>query len=101
MSKDYREISAISYAVRFYICYATIEATPIFKDEGFTWLFWQIIPIYTLFYIISYNIIGAMGYRSGDAPVCAIILYVLVYIPLALLTWLALLALTKTGVLPF
>ena len=96
----YKEVSAISYAIRFYICYLTIEATPIFDNDGFTWLFWQIIPIYTLFYFISYAIVGATGYKSGDAPAFVAILYALIYIPLALLTWLILLALTEIGWLP-
>ena len=96
----YKEASAISYAVRFYICYLTIDAVPIFESDELTWLLGQIISIYTLFYFISYAAVGALGYRRGDAPVFGVVLYALIYIPLALLTWLILLALTKIGWLP-
>ena len=60
----YKEISAISYAIRAYICYLTIETTPIFDNEGLTWLFGQIISIYTLFYLISYAAVGALGLQE-------------------------------------
>ena len=96
----YKELSKISCIIRFYICYLTIEARPIFDESGLSWLVWQIIPIYTLFYLISYRIVGKLGYKRGDNPVLGQFYTYVIYVALAVFVWFILLALTAMGWLP-
>ena len=95
----YKLIGTVSYAVRFYVCFITIEAVPIFKSNILGLLFGQIIPIYSIIMLISYAIVSKF-YQRGDAPVFGVILYAIVYIPLALLLWGILSLLTFIKVLP-
>jgi len=92
-------ISEIVIFMIIYVCFITIEAVPIFKSNILGLLFGQIIPIYSIIMLISYAIVSKF-YQRGDAPVFGVILYAIVYIPLALLLWGILSLLTFIKVLP-
>ena len=98
----YPIVSSISLAVRFWLCYITIESLPIFSNDATGWVFGQIISIYTLFRIICYPIVGILSERLYISSATArSIMYFLLYIPLAGLYWVLLLLLTHVfGVLP-
>ncbi len=96
----YKDASAISYIVRAYVCYLTIQATPIFANPAVEWLLGQIISIFVILMVISYAIVNKMGYESGQAPVLGVVLYFGVYVVLTLITWVFLLLMTKFGILP-
>lgn len=97
----YKIISFASFALRVFICYITIETVPIFRDPLLAYAIGQIFSLYWILWFISYTIVGVgFGYRRGDDPVLGSILYAIVYIPLALITWGTLAILTWLGVLP-
>ncbi len=97
----YELLSTTSYIVRFIICYKTIEAVPIFKSPLLGIIFAQAVPIYSVMLLISYEIVGRVfKYRRGTDLVLGVLLYALVYIPLALLLWGILLILTWAKTLP-
>ena len=96
----YKLFSKISYAIRFYICFITIEAVPIFKSNLVGLIFGQVFPMYVILMLISYTTVSLI-YERGSAPALGVILYAVVYIPLALLLWGILSLLTFIGILPF
>lgn len=95
----YKIVSKISYAIRFYICFITIEAVPIFKSDLVGLIAGQVFPTYGILMLISYAIVGII-YERGSAPVFGVISYFVMYIPLALLLWGVLLSLTFLKILP-
>ena len=97
----YQFARLLSLGIRICICYITIETTPIFADEAIEWIAGQIVSIYSILWFISYNTVGIVfDYKRGDWPVLGVILYAIIYIPLALLTWGILWGLTIFKVLP-
>ncbi len=97
----YRLLSKASYIVRFIICYFTIDAIPIFQSDIWAYIFAQTVPVYGLLLAISYAVVGGVfKYERGSAPEFGVLLYFIVYIPLALLLWGFLALLTAIGVLP-
>ena len=98
----YPIVSSLSLAIRFWLCYITIESLPIFSNEATGWVFGQVVSIYTLFRIICYPIVGVISERLDiDSAATRSIMYFILYIPLAGLYWVLLLLLTHVfGVLP-
>lgn len=97
----YQIARLLSLAIRWFICYLTIETTPIFENSLVAYGVDQIISLYTVLWFVSYTIVGVgFGYRRGSEPVIGVILYAIVYILLALLTWGILAGLTLLGVIP-
>ncbi|OGL23629.1 hypothetical protein A2791_02195 [Candidatus Saccharibacteria bacterium RIFCSPHIGHO2_01_FULL_46_30] len=97
----YEIARVLSWIIRWVICYFTIETTPIFENSLIAYGVDQIISLYTVLWFVSYTIVGRVfNYKSGSAPVLGVMLYAIIYIPLALLTWGILAILTALGVLP-
>jgi hypothetical protein len=92
----YPIVSSVSFLIRFYLCYVTIEQLPLFANEAIGWVFGQIVSIYVLFRIVCYPIVGIISdnleIRSASAKS---VLYFLLYIPLAGLYWIVLLLFTN------
>ena len=102
ITKMYNILNLISWIIRFVICYFTIETTPIFANDVIQWFWGQIAIIYSVLLVISYMIIGkVIGYEKGESPILGVILYAIVYIPVALAFWVTLWLLTIIGLLPF
>lgn len=98
----YGLMSLASFAIRAAICYFTIENTPIFHNPLIAWVVGQIISIYVILRLISYGIVGGVfGYERGSDPTLGVILYFVVYVPLAFLLWGILALLTFMHVLPY
>lgn len=98
----YPIVSSASIIIRFYLCYITIEALPIFSNEAIGWILGQAISIYTIFRLICYPIVGKIG-RKFDikSSTTKSVVYFILYLPLAGTYWVALLILTRVfGVLP-
>lgn len=97
----YRIISSISYIVRFWLCYLTIENVPIFSNELVAYFIGQIISIYFLLMVICYFIVGRLSYKLGsNDPSARSILYFLLYIAMVFILWIVLKLLVVLGVLP-
>lgn len=92
----YPFVSAVSFLVRFYLCYITIEQLPIFANDTVNWVIGQVVSIYVIFKLICYPIVGKVSdhfeMRSSTAKS---VIYFLTYLPLIGLYWVVLLALTN------
>ena len=102
-AKFYPLIKFISFAIRYLICYFTIEAIPIFESKTAqkVWnaLFGGI--IYTVFLGICYPLVGCISKRNNiNSNSTKSILYFILYLPLILIAYIVLLSLTHCGVLP-
>ena len=97
----YKIVRSISQLLRFCLCYATIEQLPLFANEGATWLFGQIISIYTIFRLICYPTVGVLSRKWGiENPIARSIMYFIMYLPLIGIYWVVLRLLTWIGILP-
>lgn len=102
-TKCYLLIKLVSYAIRYLICYFTIEAVPIFENETaqeiWNALFGGI--IYTIFWGICYPLVGFISKEKNIKSSSAkSILYFSLYLPLILMAYIVLQSLTHFGVLP-
>lgn len=102
-TKCYLPIKLVSYAIRYLICYFTIEAVPIFESEN-AQKFWDALfggIIYTIFWGICYPLVGFISKEKNIKSSSAkSILYFFLYLPLILIAYIFLLSLTHCGALP-
>ena len=96
----YRLLSTVSYIIRFWLAYITIEKIPIFKNEIINYFWSEVISVYIIIMLISYFITGKLYSKNDMSSSVGVILYFFVYCILLFLYWLILLFLTWTGVLP-
>jgi hypothetical protein len=97
----YNIISFASFVFRFWLCYLTIEAVPIFKSELLGLIIGQVMPVYGAMLLLSYFIVGnIIGYKRGSAPLWGVLLYFIVYVALTLVLWVILQILTAASAIP-
>lgn len=98
----YPIISFASLAIRWYLCYISIETLPIASNAGINWLIGQVLSIYAIFRLICYLITGLLIEKWDiDSPTLRSVIYFFVYLPIVGLYWLLLWVLTNVfGVLP-
>lgn len=90
----YQLLRVISFFIRAYLCYCTIDNIPILNS-----ILGEVISLYTILWAISYFIVGKF-YDKGSNPLLGVILYFIVYIIILGITYLLLLLLTFFGILP-
>lgn len=97
----YQIASSISFIIRAYICYYTIETTPIFATNLQGFVLGQVISVYVFLGIVAYFIVGNIfHYERGSAPVLGVVLYGAVHLILVIICWGILAVLTIMGILP-
>lgn len=95
----YQFIKSISFLIRLYLCYCTIDTIPILKNPIANNIFLEIVSLYTILMIISRAIVGTF-YKSGEAPVFGAVAYFFVYLVNLGIMYGIMLLLTKVGFLP-
>ena len=95
----YKIISLISFAIRSYLCYLTIDNIPIFENYFLNSMFLEVCSLYTIIMIVSRLEVGIF-YSRGENPAQGSIMYFLVYLVNLGVLYLVMLGLTKVGVLP-
>lgn len=96
----YKLLSSLSYIIRFWLAYVTIEKISIFKSDIINYFWGEVFSIYTILMIISYFITSKF-YSKKDMPSSiGVIIYFFIYCILLFLYWLILLFLTWIGILP-
>lgn len=95
----YKIFSGVSFLVRAYLCYITIDTIPILANPIQNQLLLETISLYSILWLISYLIVGIF-YDKGDNPILGIVLYFVVYIIFLGIVYLLMLFLTFVGVLP-
>ena len=95
----YKIIRLISFAIRAYLCYLTIDNIPIFENYLLNSMFLEVCSLYTILMIAS-RLVVSIFYSKGEAPVLGSIMYFGVYLFNLELLYLVMLGSTKVGVLP-
>ena len=95
----YRIIRLISFAIRSYLCYLTIDNIPIFENYLLNSMFLEVCSLYTILMIVSRLEVGIF-YSRGENPVNGSIMYFFVYLVNLGVLYLIMLVLTRVGVLP-
>lgn len=97
----YQIASAVSFIVRAYVCYYTIETTPIFASDLKGLVLGQVVSIYVILRIVAYFIVGnVFHYEKGSSPILGVIMYGIVHLCLVLITWGILALLTLFRIIP-
>lgn len=95
----YPIISFLSFLIRAYLCYLTIDKIPILENLVANNILLEVISLYTILMLISRSIVGIF-YNKGEAPTLGAIAYFFIYIIILGIMYLIMLFLTKVGVLP-
>lgn len=72
----YKIISVISFVIRSWLCYNTIDNIPILANPIANNILLEVISLYTILMIISRTIVGLV-YVRGENPVFGSMLYFL------------------------
>mgnify|MGYP004651756119 CR=1 FL=1 len=56
----YSIISALSFIIRAYLCYITIDTVPIISNPLIQYLLTEIVSLYTILWVLSYATNGAL-----------------------------------------
>ena len=73
----YKLISGISFLIRAWLCYNTIDNIPILANPIANSILLEVISLYTILVLISRKIVGIF-YKAGDAPTFGAILYLII-----------------------
>ena len=95
----YKILSVVSFCIRAYLCYRTIDNIPILANPLYNNILLEVISLYTILWAISYFTVG-LFYDSGDEPILGVFLYFVVYVVFLGLMYLLMLFLTFIGILP-
>lgn len=95
----YKMVSAISFIIRAYLCYCTIDKIPILENSIANTILLEFISIYTILMIITRLTVGTF-YNKGECPTFGAIAYFFIYLIYLGITYVILLVLTWLKVLP-
>lgn len=95
----YELVSGISFFIRAYLCYITIDNIPILANPIANSILLEVFSLYTILMLISRSIVG-MFYEKGDAPVFGAIAYFFVYIVCLGVKYEMMVILTEINILP-
>lgn len=93
-------VSTISFIIRSFLCYISIDTIPIFRNHIVNNIFLDFFSLYTLLMIVSRNIVGIF-YCKGENPVIGSIDYFVVYIVVLGFLFVVMTLLTFVGIMPF
>lgn len=92
-------VSTLSFLIRAYLCYCTIDKIPILSNPIANNILTEVISLYTILMIISRITVGSF-YKKGENPTFGVIAYFIIYIIYLGITYGLLVLLTYIKVLP-
>ena len=95
----YKILSELSFLIRCYLCYLTIDNIPILKSDLLNYILLEVISLYTILRIITYFEVGRF-YTKGDDSALGVISYFFIYVINLGIMYAIMLGLTKLGILP-
>lgn len=95
----YQLASAMSFIVRAYLCYCTIDKIPILKNPIANHILLEVMSIYTILMLISRSTVGKF-YTKGENSTFGVIAYFFIYLIYLGITYVTLLGLTYFKILP-
>ena len=95
----YKILSELSFLIRVYLCYLTIDTIPILSNQLLNYILLETISLYTILRLISYYAVNRI--HSGEVEsISGTITYFFVYIFNLGVMYVLLLICTKLGILP-
>lgn len=95
----YKIVSLISFLIRAWLCYNSIDNIPILKNHIANNILLEVISLYTILMLISRAIVRTF-YKKGEAPIFGAVAYFFVYLVNLGIMYGIMLVLTKIGILP-
>lgn len=95
----YKFVSTVSFFIRFYLCYCTIDTIPILKNPLLNSILLEVISIYSILMVITRATVGTF-YTKGENATFGAIAYFFLYLIYLGITYLILLGLTWLKILP-
>ncbi len=95
----YELVKLISFVIRSYLCYFTIDNIPILADPIANTILLEVISMYTILMIITRKTVGKF-YTKGENPTLGAILYFVIYLIYLGIAYAILLGLTWFKILP-
>ncbi len=95
----YKIVSLISFLIRAWLCYNSIDNIPILENPIANNILLEFISLYTILMLISRAIVGTF-YKRGEAPIFGAVAYFFVYLVNLGIMYGIMLVLTKIGILP-
>lgn len=95
----YKLVKLISFVIRAYLCYCTIDNIPILANPIANTILLEVISIYTILMIVTRATVGIF-YIKGENATFGAIAYFFIYLIYLGITYLILLRLTWLKILP-
>lgn len=95
----YELVKLISFVIRAYLCYCTIDNIPILANPIANTILLEVISIYTILMVATKKTVGRF-YTKGEDPTWGAILYFFIYLIYLGIVYAILLFLTFIKVLP-
>ena len=95
----YKILSEISFFIRCYLCYLTIDNIPILSNQMLNYVLLEVFSLYTILRIITYFETGTIYNKSDESEIGVIVYFFLYLINLGIM-YVLLLILTYFGILP-
>lgn len=95
----YKILSELSFLIRVYLCYLTIDTIPILSNQLLNYILLETISLYTILRLISYYEVKII-YNGEVESISGTITYFIVYIINLCILYLLMHLLTKVGFLP-
>lgn len=95
----YKILSEISFFIRCYLCYLTIDNIPILSNQLLNYVLLEVFSLYTILRIITYLEVGTI-YKKSDESEIGVIVYFFIYLINLGIMYVLLLILTHFGILP-
>ena len=95
----YKTLSELSFLIRVYLCYLTIDKISIFANEMINYIILEIISLYTILRIITYTEVN-IAFGGEVDTIGGTILYFIIYVINLIIMYFIMFILTKFGILP-
>lgn len=95
----YKILSELSFFIRCYLCYLTIDNIPILKNDLLNYVLLEFISLYTILRIITYFEVRTF-YNKGEDSEFGVIAYFFIYLINLAIIYTIMLGLTHFGILP-
>ena len=95
----YKTLSGLSFIVRAYLCYLTIDTIPIMEDEFLNTVLLETVSLYTILLLVTYGEVS-LFYTKGEGAILGTIFYFIIYVINVGIMYAIMNLLTYIGILP-
>lgn len=95
----YKLLSTLSFGLRAYLCYLTIDKIPIMRNEFLNYILLEIFSLYTILWLFTYGEVS-LFYTKGESTNLGVIFYFIIYVINLGIMYAVMNLLTYIGILP-